>query len=169
MLPYPAFQQLLLTQMFTTAMRWAGQFFEGKGWDSSGTHWVAQFRRRHPDLKAKWATGLEKCRAQALNKPAVDGYFEMLEELIVKYKIEKHIIYNMNKKGKQLGVGGRVRAIVDRDQKTVHQVEDGNREMVTFIDCAAADGSMLSPTVVFKGVRRNLEWGRQNPVSSLRS
>ena len=57
-----------------------------------GEHWVAQFRRCHPDLKAKWTTGLEKCHAQALNKPAVDDYFEMLEELIEKYEIEKHNI-----------------------------------------------------------------------------
>ena len=46
MLPYPAFQQLLLTQMFTTAMRWVwwadkisrGQIFEGKGSNKKG--WV---------------------------------------------------------------------------------------------------------------------------------
>ena len=131
-----------------------------------GEHWVARFCRRHPDLKAKWTTGLEKCCAQALNKPAVDDYFEMLEELIVKYKIEKHNIYNMDEKGIQLGVGGRVRAIMDHDQKTVHQVKDGNWELVTFIECAAADGSMLPPTVVFKGVRRNLEWGWQNPCNA---
>ena len=89
----------------------------------------------------------------ALNKPAVNDYFEMLEELIEKYKIEKHNIYNMDEKGIQIGVGGRVRAIVDCNQKTVHQVEDGNWELVTFIECAAVDGSMLLPTVVFKGLR----------------
>ena len=45
-----------------------------------------------------------------------------------------------------------MRAIVDCDQKTVHQVEDGNQELVTFIECTATDGSMLPPTVVFKGL-----------------
>ena len=41
----------------------------------------------------------------------------MLEELIEKYKIEKHNIYNMDEKGIQIGVGGRVRAIVDSIRK----------------------------------------------------
>ena len=131
-----------------------------------GEHWVAWFHRCHPDLKAKWMTRLKKCCTQALNKPAVDDYFEMLEELIEKYKIKKHNIYNMDEKGIQLGVGGRVRAIVDHNQKTVHQVEDSNRELVTFIECAAADGSMLPPTVVFKGLHQNLEWGWQNPCNA---
>ena len=96
--------------------------------------------------------GPEKCRAQALNKPAVDDYFEMLEELIVKYKIEKHNIYNMDGKGIQLRVGGRVRAIVDRDQKTVHTV------IGSWYHSSNAQQQ--------KGVRRNLEWGRQNPCKA---
>jgi len=69
----------------------------------------------------------------------------------------------MDKKGIQLGVGGQIRALVDCDQKNVQQVEDGNRELITVIECVSADGTAIRPSVVFKGVRRNLEWGRDNP------
>lgn len=131
-----------------------------------GEHWVQRFRSRHPELKAKWTTGLEKCRAQSLNHAAVTDFYKTTQEAIKKYNIPEENIYNMDEKGIQLGVGARVLALVDRDQKTVQQVEDGNRELVTVIECVCADGTAIHPLVVFKGVRRDLEWGRNNPCNA---
>jgi hypothetical protein len=128
--------------------------------------WVQRFRARHPELKVKWTTGLEHCRAQALNPTAVASFYDNLKSLVDKYEIAEENIYNMDEKGIQLGMGKRVRAIVDRDQKTIHQVEDGNRELVTVIECVCADGTAIRPSVVFKGIRRNLEWGRDNPCNA---
>jgi len=34
------------------------------------------------------------------------------------------------------------------------------------IECVSADGESIWPTVVFKGARRNLEWGRVNPCKA---
>ena len=131
-----------------------------------GEHWVSRFCARHPELKARWTSGLEKCRAGALNPAAVADFYEMLGDITKEYNIPEENIYNMDEKGVQLGVGGRVLALVDRDQKSVKHVEDGNRELVTIIECVAADGSSIRPSVVFKGVRRNLEWGRDNPYDA---
>jgi hypothetical protein len=131
-----------------------------------GEHWVHRFRTRHPELKAKWTTGLEKCRAQALNPTAVAGFYDTLEEVLEKYEITEENIYNMDEKGIQLGIGKKVLAMVDRDQKTVQHVEDGNRELVTVIECVCADGTAIPPSVVFQGARRNLEWGRDNPCNA---
>lgn len=128
--------------------------------------WVYRFRARHPELKAKWTTGLEQCRAQALNPTAVASFYEILDEVVEKYSIPQENIYNMDEKGIQLGVGKKVLALVDRDQKTVHQVEDGNRELVTVLECLCADGTAIRPSVVFKGSRRDLEWGRVNPCDA---
>lgn len=131
-----------------------------------GEHWVRRFRDRHGELKAKWTTGLEKCRAQALNETAVNGFFDILGEMLEKYDIPEENIYNMDEKGIQLGIGRKVLALVDRDQKVVQQVEDGNRELVTIIECVCADGTAIRPSVVFKGARRDLEWGRDNPCDA---
>ena len=110
-------------------------------------------------------TGLEQCRAQSLNHAAVAGFYDHLQHLREKYDIHDKNIYNMDEKRNQLGRGKRVRALVDRDQKTVHQVEDGNCELVTIIECVSADGTAICPSAVFKGARRNLEWGRDNPCN----
>lgn len=128
-----------------------------------GESWVRRFRARHPELKAKWTTGLEQCRARALNPTAVAAFFDILKEVLHKYNIPVENIYNMDEKGVQLGVGQRVYALVQRSQETVNQIEDGNRELVTIIEAVCADGSVIPPSVVFKGVKRDLEWGRVNP------
>ena len=131
-----------------------------------GERWVHRFRLRHPDIKTKWTSNLEKCRAQALNPAAVTGFYDILEEIIDKFDITEENIYNMDEKGVQLGMGGRVCALVDRDQKVVQQVEDGDRELVTMIECVCADGTAIRPSAVFKGIRRNLEWARDNPCNA---
>jgi Tc5 transposase DNA-binding domain len=131
-----------------------------------GEVWPKRFRKRHPDLKMKKTTGLEKARAKALNPSAVNGFYDMLSDVIKEYDILPENIYNMDEKGIQLGIGARITAMVDRNQKTVYSIEDGNRELVTVIECICADGSVLHPSVIFQGVRRNSEWGRNNPCNA---
>ncbi len=130
---------------------------------SIGESWSARFMRRHPDLKVRWTTRLEQCHAKALNPTLVKEFYDLLESIVKEYNIPPHNIYNADEKGIQLGVGKRVAAIIDRDQKNVYQIEDGNRELVTIIEAVCADGTALHPSVIFQGMRRNLEWGRDNP------
>src|SRR6266850_1608360 len=110
-----------------------------------GESWVERFKKRHPDLKVKWTTSLEKCRAECLNPTLVNEFYNLLEEVIKQYNILQENVYNMDKKGIQLGVGKKVVAFVDRDQKDLYSVKDGNRELVTVIEAISADGSMLPP------------------------
>jgi hypothetical protein len=128
--------------------------------------WVRRFRTRHPELRMRWTTGLEKCRAKGLNPTAVKEYFNVLTELINKYNIPVENIYNTDEKGIQLGVGKKVLAFFDRDQKDVYNVEDGDRELVTIIETVCANGESIVPAVIFKGQRRDLEWGRNNPCNA---
>jgi hypothetical protein len=89
-----------------------------------------------------------------------------LEETITTYNIPAENIYNMDEKGIQLGVGQKVKAFVDRDQKEVYSVEDGNRELITMIEFISADGGSFQPSAIYQGKRRDLEWGRNNPCNA---
>ena len=131
-----------------------------------GEVWPKQFLKHHPDLKMKKTMGLEKARAKALNQFAVNEYFDILADVIKEYDILPENIYNMDEKGIQLGIGAKITAMIDQDQKVVYSIEDGNRELVTVIECICADGSVLHPSVIFQGVRRNSEWGRNNPCNA---
>ena len=97
----------------------------------------------------KKTTGLEKACAKALNQFAVNEFFDMLTEVIKEYGILPGNLYNMDKKGIQLGIGVRITAMIDQDQKTVYSIEDNNRELVTVIETICADGSILHPSVIF--------------------
>lgn len=143
-----------------------GQCAEAISGQHVGGSWPKRFCKRHPDLKMKKTTGLEKARAKALNQFAVGEFFDMLTEVIEEYKILPGNLYNMDEKGIQLGIGARITAMIDRDQKTVYSIEDGNRELVTVIETICADGSVLHPSVIFQGQRRNSEWGRNNPCNA---
>ena len=129
-------------------------------------HWVHQFCSYHPDLKAKWTTGLEKCHAQSLNPAAVSRFYDVLESLVKEYQITEENIYNMDKKGVQLGIGGHIHALLDWDQKLVNQVEDGDHELSIIIECVCADGTVIQLSAIFKSACQNLEWGCNNPCNA---
>jgi predicted nucleic acid-binding protein len=100
-------------------------------------------------LKTKKATPLEKAQARALNQSAIAEFFDVLTEVITKYNIQPENIYNMDKKGIQLGIGTKATVLIDGDQKTAYSIEDGNRELITVIEAMCADGSVLHPSVIF--------------------
>ena len=133
---------------------------------SIGKNWTKRFMSRHPELRIKWTTSLERCRAQQLNPTVVGKYFKMIQGLIDEFHIEPCNIYNMDEKGVQLGISDRIAAIIDRDQQSVYQIEDGNQDIITIIETVCANGSTLHPLVIFQGKRRNLEWGRDNPCNA---
>ncbi|KAJ6564893.1 hypothetical protein DFH09DRAFT_919870 [Mycena vulgaris] len=55
---------------------------------SVGETWPKRFKKRHPDLKVKWATNLEEFRARALNPTVVHDYFTLLQDTIDRYDIK---------------------------------------------------------------------------------
>ncbi|KAJ7766469.1 DDE superfamily endonuclease-domain-containing protein [Mycena maculata] len=128
------------------------------------------------DVLAEWVKSLGK-RGIPLSLPTIGSYAAEIygAPLGVTWPVrfKKHRpdlkvknIWNMDEKGIQLGVGDRIRALVDRDQKVVQKIESGNRDLVTIIKCIAADGTALHPSVVFQGLRRDLRWGEDNPCDA---
>lgn len=131
-----------------------------------GANWYKRFLQDNPDIKIRMTTTLEQCRARSLNRTLVSEYFDILKDLIIKHNIPPENIYNMDEKGILLGIGKKTAAFVDRDQKTLNKVEDGNRELVTVIECVSADGYALRPCVIYKGAKRDLAWGANNPCQA---
>jgi len=82
-----------------------------------GESWPKWFHQCHPNLKMKKTIGLEKAHVKALNQFAVNEFFNMLTNIIEEYEITPKNIYNMDKKGIQLGIGARITIMIDRDQK----------------------------------------------------
>jgi hypothetical protein len=131
-----------------------------------GDCWLHNFHKWTPSLVVKVACPLEAPRTQSLNNTNITAYFNMLCTLITQYNILPQNIYNMDEKGVMLGKGLRQHVLVDWNIKTVHSIEDGNRQNITIIKCVCADGSSIQPCVIFKGKRNNLTWGDVNPCKA---
>lgn len=72
----------------------------------------------------------------------------------------------MDEKGVQMGIGKKVRALVDRTQKSVYSKDDGNKELTTLIECVCTDGTFIAPLAIFKGKQINAAWGKNNHIKA---
>ena len=89
--------------------------------------WFYRFLRRHPDITLRWSVPLESCRAQALNKPTVKDFYQLLDDVIKKYNITPENMYNMDEKGVQMGLGEKVHTLVDRTRRVYIQKMTGTK------------------------------------------
>ena len=59
-----------------------------------------------------------------MNENDVSAACKWIQDLLKEYELRN--IYNMDEKGVLLGIGGRIAAFTDRDQKVVYQIDDGD-------------------------------------------
>ena len=119
-----------------------------------GTTWVRHFLSRHPEIVLGKPLGLDPKRAQAFNKPTVKRHFQLLEAIIKKHGIPPENLYNMDEKGVQCGGGRKAQAqkyVVPRSKRPKYKLRSANLELITIVDCVAADGGYLSPGIIFEG------------------
>ncbi|KAG8978572.1 hypothetical protein FRB93_010964 [Tulasnella sp. JGI-2019a] len=110
-------------------------------------NFIYRFKAHHPDLKVK--------QGKALNRSNIGGFFDLLEGIQAQYNIPPENIFNMDEKGVQLGIGnGHQRVLIDRDQKDVNALTNGNKEMVTVLETVCADGSAdIPPYYIYQEVK----------------
>ena len=53
----------------------------------AGKTWYCNFMKRHPDLSLRQPEATSISRASGFNKGAIDHYFNLLEDLIVKHQL----------------------------------------------------------------------------------
>jgi len=64
----------------------------------------------------------------------------------------------MDEKGIILGQAQKVRVIVKRARRNPRYTQDGNREMVTMVECISADGRVIPPLYIYKGSSHTMGW-----------
>ncbi|RYN26376.1 hypothetical protein AA0115_g7097 [Alternaria tenuissima] len=117
--------------------------------------WVTRFLQRHPNhLISAYSKGMSKLRCNADSGAKYSLYFKLLAEKIEEYNVQPTHIFNMDEKGFQLGRIGRTKRIFSKARwvkKGVRQpLEDGSSEWITVVACICWDGSVLSPSLIFK-------------------
>ncbi|PIL26583.1 centromere protein B [Ganoderma sinense ZZ0214-1] len=136
-----------------------------------GVSWTSRFLTRHSDrLRPYWSHSLDNSRARAVNPTNVSEYFRLLEEVIKggpdEEEIPAELIYGMDETGIQLGVGQTQRVFGPTGQSVQYQQRSGDRENVTVVVTVCADGTSLSPAVIFKGESYQTGWKQDNPLNA---
>ncbi|KIJ45462.1 hypothetical protein M422DRAFT_166240, partial [Sphaerobolus stellatus SS14] len=106
---------------------------------------------------------LDPKRATAFNKDAVYDYFNKLQKIVTEYQIPQCSIYNMDEKGIQLGGGHKnsnTLYFFDREDKSHYILKSDSLVLITAIEAACADGTMVPPGfILLKGSGVNWwEW-----------
>ena len=105
--------------------------------------------------------GLDHNRFRADSAFKYSLYFELLRKKIEQYKVEPQHIYNMDEKGFLIGILSKIKRIFSRrryKEGSVKQIiQDGNREWITTIAAICADGSALSPGLIYQAVTGHIQ------------
>ena len=77
------------------------------------------------------------------------------------HRIRPCNVYNMDEKGFLIGICGSKRRIASRamlaNEKLLGACQDGSREFISLVACICADGTALSPALIYAGKSRDLQ------------
>lgn len=127
-----------------------------------GKHWPGRFLKQHSkDLICYYTTGMDAARVRADSVYKYTLYFELLARKIHQYDIQAEDIYNMDEKGFLIGILTKGKRIFSKQRYKrgglKQRLQDGNWEWITTIACICADGSKLSPALIYQSQASNLQ------------
>jgi hypothetical protein len=127
-----------------------------------GKNWPTRWLKTHSDeLISRFTTGMDKERKRADSAFKYTIYFERLGRKIQEYGIEPRQMYNMDEKGFLIGVLAKMKRIFSRRQyekgSVKQMLQDGNREWITAIASICADGTALSPGLIYQAASGKIQ------------
>ena len=135
----------------------------GPDCEEVGDMWVGRFLDRQRDiLQTHWSKPLDTQRAQAMNPKAKRKWFELLQEFLVDAGIQPEDLYGMDETGCPPSDQGTERVVGGRGCKTQHKQGGADHENVTAVVTICADGTVLCPTIIFKGQNFMSKWAQDN-------
>ena len=130
----------------------------GSGIQMLSVDWTLKFINRHPDLKTKFVTPIDKERVLAQDPRILTHWFQLYQELCLEHSIKIENQYNIDEKGFMAGVTGKVKVMISKYEKKENVSQPGNREWVTLIECISQSGRVLPPYIIFKAKRFQTSW-----------
>jgi hypothetical protein len=127
-----------------------------------GKHWPGRFLKRHQDdLISTYTTAIDAARKRADSAYKYTLYFELLSRKLQEYDLRPEDIYNMDEKGFLIGILAKGLRIFSKQKYKngglKQRIQDGNREWITSIACICADGTALSPGLIYQATSGNIQ------------
>ena len=107
--------------------------------------WYKRFLKRHDELRTVFSRQLENKRARAHDVSIISDYFDLYHREKLLKNIKDNNTHNMDEKGFLIGYAAGARIIIPRSSKARFVTHDGNRELVTVIECISATAEQRPP------------------------
>jgi hypothetical protein len=126
--------------------------------------WVHPFMKRLPKtFKFQTQKTIEAKRLDAERLPTIIEWFHKLDSEMKAAKVGPSNIYNVDETGFQLGQGKSQKVVTEYPDRTKYVPTGGQGELVTGIECIAADGWIMPPMILFAGTVHLENWYRDQP------
>jgi hypothetical protein len=118
-----------------------------------GQTWALRFLKRYSDKEflIRNQETLDLARFRAHQPATISLYFEKLQAALKKYNIRLEDLYNMDKTGFRIGVGGRKKVVTRNSRRRAYAPSSTNRNFVTVVECVSADRNFIPPMVILPG------------------
>ncbi|KAF7570482.1 hypothetical protein PtrM4_104840 [Pyrenophora tritici-repentis] len=125
------------------------------------TETAKKFSRHQRELLIHYTTNLNRSRKQADSALNYTLYFKLLRKKIEEYSIDTQQIFNIDKKGFLIGILSKSKRVFtqprwqSKESRTL--LQDGNREWITVLPCICADGTALTPSLIYQAASGNIQ------------
>ena len=110
----------------------------------------------------KFITNIDEKRIAQSVPEVISDHFKQLEELMKSHNIKPQDVWNMDEKGFLMGLSDRCKVICKElgchGTGALKIAENGNRELITIIECISALGLCLDPMLIYKGNYHYMGW-----------
>ena len=121
-------------------------------------NWPQGFYLRHPEVKSKRLKALDARRYGPNIYEKVVHWFTVMGPELRHPAIRAENVYNMDETGVQLSVLGTQKVLVSREDVSGCRGTGVKRDLITAVECIAADGRSLAPLIVWPSVTHRSSW-----------
>jgi len=137
----------------------ANLLLETRGAKRVGKYWAYRFVQRRPELKTRFSRAYDFQRALCEDPELIKKWFELVKNMRAKYGIQDEDFYNFDETGFMMGVICAAMVVTRADRRgRSKQLQAGNREWATAIECVSSDGFVVPPFLIVQGQNHLASW-----------
>ena len=132
-----------------------------------GKNWTSNFIKRQPELRTRFTRGYDYQRAQCEDPAIIQGWFDLVRNMVAKYGILDEDIWNFEETGFMMGIISPAMVVTSSDGRgKAKMVQPGNREWATVVQAVNAYGDSIPPFIILAGKNHLRSWYRDSPLPS---